>query len=114
MDPQRNNPAGNTAKVQASPGLADPVDPDGLLLNPNWNNSGNAQAAAFESICHPVHRVVSGAYTPFAWYITPVIASAGSDGKPGLLANFSLDTSKPNDPNDNIYNYLLRFGATGN
>src|SRR5262249_22324469 len=111
-DPQSNNPAKGTA-LGSGVG-ADPADPEGKLQNPNWNNPANYAPGGpvflFEQICHPVHNAAG----PFAWYITPVIASAGSDGKAGLLPNFSIDLTKPNDANDNIYNYLLRFGATGN
>ena len=105
MDPQSNNPAKSTA-LGSGVG-ADPADPEGKLQNPNWNNGG-AGVSSFESICHPVHTVAG----PFAWYITPVIASAGSDRQAGLTANFSI--SNATQAGDNIYNYLLRFGATGN
>jgi prepilin-type N-terminal cleavage/methylation domain-containing protein len=105
MDPQSNNPA---KKTSLGSGIgADPADPEGKLQNPNWNNGG-AGVSLFESICHPVHTAAG----PFAWYITPVIASAGSDGVPGLTANFSINNVT--NAGDNIYNYLLRFGATGN
>ena len=108
QDPQSNNPAKSTAAAS----LADPVDPTGRLMDANWNNAANYAAgglvAQFEQICHAVHNS-SG---PFAWYITPVIASAGSDRVAGLTANFSV--SSPTNAGDNIYNYLLRFGATGN
>jgi prepilin-type N-terminal cleavage/methylation domain-containing protein len=103
MDPQSNNPAKKTSAAA----FADPVDSTGRLLDPTWNNGG-ALVTLFEQICHPVHNA-SG---PFAWYITPVIASAGSDGQSGLTANFSI--SNATQAGDNIYNYLLRFGATGN
>jgi prepilin-type N-terminal cleavage/methylation domain-containing protein len=105
MDPQSNNPAKSTA-LGSGVG-ADPADPEGKLQNPNWNNGG-AGVSLFESICHPVHTAAG----PFAWYITPVIASAGSDRQAGLTANFSI--SNATQAGDNIYNYLLRFGATGN
>jgi prepilin-type N-terminal cleavage/methylation domain-containing protein len=98
MDPQSNNPAANTTLGKGVG--ADPVDPEGKLQNPNWNSG------QFVSFCHPVQNGNG------AWYITPVIASAGSDQKAGLTANFSI--SNATDAGDNIYNYLLRFGATGN
>lgn len=110
QDPQSNNPAKKTAAAA----LADPADPTGRLMDSNWNNAANYGAGGlvtqFEQICHSVHNA-SG---PFAWYITPVIASAGSDGISGLTANFSINPAQAANAGDNIYNYLLRFGATGN
>jgi prepilin-type N-terminal cleavage/methylation domain-containing protein len=115
MDPQSNNPAAKTTLGKSFG--ADPADPEGSLQNPNWNNGG-VGVLLFEQICHPVHNSAG----PFAWYITPVIASAGSDGKAGLTSPAYNSLTNPNpfsinnaaQAGDNIYNYLLRFGATGN
>jgi prepilin-type N-terminal cleavage/methylation domain-containing protein len=123
---QSNNPAQKSATGSV---LADPLDPTGTLLNSNWTNQG-----IFSGLCHQV-VYPDGSIPPKAYYITPVIASAGSDGKFGLTlppsnaqqppqnaallppttANpFSIIPANANDANDNLYNYLLRFGATGN
>src|SRR5262249_44165567 len=123
MGLQANNPAINSTKGNT---CADPLDPNGTLLNSTWGNQ-----SAFTGLCHPVYYPG----TSNAYYIIPVIASAGSDGRLGLTlppsntqpqpqnpgslppttANpFSIIPVNASDANDNIYNYLLRFGGTGN
>jgi hypothetical protein len=76
------NPSG------ASVPFRDPLDPEGLLVDPNWNNSNNYKARNgvwwFEVYCHSAHQIVHNAYQRTAYYTTPVIVSAGRDGQRGF------------------------------
>jgi prepilin-type N-terminal cleavage/methylation domain-containing protein len=57
--------------------FGDPLDPDGLLMSPGWNNTQAYQKQqgvwAFEKLLHPVHV----GSQPVSYYTVPVIASAG-------------------------------------
>ena len=95
---------GTTNKAKT---FADPLDPEGLLLNPQWYAS--AGRAQFESLCHPISP--DGGQT--AWYIIPVIVSAGPDGVLGLDPTSMAVTAAANTP-DNIYSYqVMALGAKG-
>jgi prepilin-type N-terminal cleavage/methylation domain-containing protein len=80
----------------------DPLDPQGLLQDPTWNNVNNYNAKLgvywFEVALHPIHVVIPP-YTPQAWYMVPVVSSAGQDKTPGT--------------SDDIMSYNLRTGARG-
>jgi prepilin-type N-terminal cleavage/methylation domain-containing protein len=110
----------------------DPLDPEGTLLDPLWNNQvtyGSHQGIYwFEQYCRPVHYVAfgSGAYAPYVSYSIPVVVSAGKDTQLGFV-----QSSVPNPPypspllpdlmtddgtggsNDTIYSWRLRQGARG-
>jgi prepilin-type N-terminal cleavage/methylation domain-containing protein len=133
-------PAGN-AEVDASnpagPSVAfrDPLDPDGLLQDPAWNNWGNYSSMAgvfwFEQYCHPVHQGSgSPGYTAQSYYVVPVIVSAGRNNSLGLAPlpmpgpPFPIAPASPFLPDimapdgtgadgDNINSFLLRQGARG-
>jgi prepilin-type N-terminal cleavage/methylation domain-containing protein len=82
----------------------DPLDPQGLLLNPNWNNQNNYNNKLgvywFEQIFHPVHIIDGkGNWIPAAAYMPPVISSAGPN------ETFGDD--------DDLWSFRLRAGAKG-
>jgi hypothetical protein len=66
----------------------DPVDPEGQLVNPAWNNiknftlPGSRPVFWFEQLCHNIHAGNNqNQYIPVAYYMVPVIASRGANGK---------------------------------
>jgi prepilin-type N-terminal cleavage/methylation domain-containing protein len=96
--------------------FADPLDTEGALMDSNWfGNAAQFQGTGltlrqfFEQLCHPIVSpvpiVIPGA-TPQvkypAFYITPVIASAGNNGKYASPAGVSSTTA------------LMGLGLTGN
>jgi hypothetical protein len=98
----------NTSKV------ADPLDPEGLLLNPNWYNTTtlwpNTQLTyrqVFELLCHSISPDGVRAY-----YVIPTLASAGRDNTLGLDLTTMAETNA-NVTADNIYSYRLRLGIRG-
>jgi prepilin-type N-terminal cleavage/methylation domain-containing protein len=107
---------------------SDPYDPQGLLVNPNWNNSANNNptVSSFEQLCHLVHIPnTSGGAGWETWprYMLPTLVSAGPDGRWGLNSMFStsyggyygkgvnpdisIDPNFGADSTDNIYSYNL-------
>jgi prepilin-type N-terminal cleavage/methylation domain-containing protein len=68
----------------------DLLDPDGLLIDPTWNNQVNWTKQQgvwwFEQLCHSVHEISTqnGQYVPTPYYMQPVTVSAGKDGVLGL------------------------------
>lgn len=114
---QAGNPAVGASQSEK---FRDPVDPEGLLLQSSWNNpstfAGNGPVWAFEQLFHPVHL---GNYQPKAFYSTPVVASAGRDGKMGMTpvgSPLQPDLMMPDgsgSDSDNIYSNRLRLGARG-
>jgi prepilin-type N-terminal cleavage/methylation domain-containing protein len=99
-------------------------DPDGVLMDPAWNNSTNYSSQSgvywFEQYCYPVHVMdPTNGYTPKALYMLPVLASAGKNQRLGLVQPASFgspflsdmmtpDSSDVEGANDNIYSYRLR------
>jgi prepilin-type N-terminal cleavage/methylation domain-containing protein len=110
-DLDSKNPAGDSTAATAGTAskFRDPYDPEGLLVNPSWNNFGNGSVGQFEQYCHLVHfpnasnnfaaltastyNVPPGAGQPRAgaWstYMLPTLVSAGPDGRWGLNNSFS-------------------------
>jgi prepilin-type N-terminal cleavage/methylation domain-containing protein len=103
--------------------VRDPEDPLGLLMNANWyTNSGRN---TFESWCHAVTK----GSTQYAYYMIPVVVSAGPDMTLGLTPQSPNTTTPPpgtgpmaqllgtnNQVNDydNIYSFrLMPPGAKG-
>jgi prepilin-type N-terminal cleavage/methylation domain-containing protein len=88
----------------------DPLDPDGLLVQPNWNNISmsvmSRHGGGFEMFCNPIHvgLTTSGpsVYTPRSYFLAPVIASAG--------ANRDTDDYLVTD----VYHFLGRAPLTTN
>ena len=123
-DLDRSAPAGN-------PLFRNPLDPEGELLKPAWNNPKSPQyntseAHLFEQVCHLIHDPKTGlqrAYnTPF------VIVSAGRGGTFGFNDEKfgfrwytdsmgaqlgSMSVTDLGAANDNIYSYRLKLGARG-
>jgi prepilin-type N-terminal cleavage/methylation domain-containing protein len=112
------NPAGATQQFR------DPLDPDGILMDPAWNNQANFSGQAgvfwFEQYCHPVHVMDPAlGYKQVSLYMIPVIASAGKNNRLGLAqpaaqgSPFLPDLMTP-DPLDlegaldNVNSYRLR------
>ena len=130
----------NPAKSGAAATYSDPYDPEGTLVNSNWNNFSNwnaAGVAGFEQLCHLVHApsvstaATAGNYAPWPRYMLPTLVSAGPDSKWGLNNMFltasysgyytsgvnpdmSIDPNNIADSNDNIYSYRLGLDSSGN
>jgi prepilin-type N-terminal cleavage/methylation domain-containing protein len=105
----------------------DPLDPEGLLESPDWNNPANLSARQgvwwFEHYCHSVHDTTSLHPMRFqrSHYLVPVIASAGRDGVLGLQPPTSpllpdpmaANVLNPGPTLDNVYSYRIRLGGRG-
>jgi prepilin-type N-terminal cleavage/methylation domain-containing protein len=105
----------------------DPLDPEGLLESPDWNNPVNFATKQgvwwFEQYCHTVHDTTSIHPVRFqrSHYMVPVIASAGRDGMLGFQPPTSPLLPDPMANNllnpaltfDNIYSYRIRLGGRG-
>jgi prepilin-type N-terminal cleavage/methylation domain-containing protein len=105
-----NNPPYVNTVLAAS--QRDPQDPEGTLSDPAWNSSANNNVLVFNAALHAL--VAPGTQPPknAAFYLIPVIASAGKDGNWGIDARDMTPTS--DDANDNIYSFRLRkFGQRG-
>lgn len=94
------NPAdkGTTPANNRAFSIRDPLDPDGLLLATSWYNS--PLRLEFENLCHTITPTTG-------FYLIPVIASPGRDGKLGLGLK-KMDTTSAADAADNIYSYNLK------
>jgi prepilin-type N-terminal cleavage/methylation domain-containing protein len=104
----------------------DPLDPEGLLESPDWNNPGSPSAKLFEQYCHPVHETALGSKRyQRSHYLILVIASAGRDGILGLRSPnnspllpdpMAIDIITPGAAagvSDNLYSFRLRLGGRG-
>lgn len=105
----------NPAKTGSQTRFADPQDPTGTLLNPQWFNSSNRKVPnGFEALCHVISPNPNVAPSVRqAYYTVPVVWSKGPDKQPGL----TLDTMLPDGTgkgydNDNIYSFRLRLGGS--
>ncbi|HLJ94176.1 MAG TPA: prepilin-type N-terminal cleavage/methylation domain-containing protein [Gemmataceae bacterium] len=80
--------ASNPNAATSSQLIADPLDPEGLLMNPTWNNAaaygGRQGVWAFEKMFHPIHVGSGNSYKPTSYYTVPVVASAGPTTNPAL------------------------------
>ncbi len=96
---QSSNPAATNA---ASVVNADPIDTTGTLLNKYWYNYGppKLRQDVFEPQFHPVRTSAGNAY-----YVVPVIASAGKDGILDLGGDLSAIGQ---GAADNIFSFQLR------
>jgi prepilin-type N-terminal cleavage/methylation domain-containing protein len=110
-DLQNAAPAGTSRNKN----FKDPVDSGGTLVDPNWSPNLRAQ---FEQLFHPVCTKDSN-NNPIlpAYYVAPVIVSAGLNGKMGLdpnNRNIAFDPMNPNaanDARDNIYSFASLIGG---
>lgn len=95
--------------------LADPLDPNGLLLT--WASGKGTPRATFHALAHPIALAGS---TTNTWYVIPVIVSAGPDGQLGLPLPYQLPgTASANPPGLAAQNLTTRddvfsFNLTGN
>ena len=82
--------------------LRNPLDPTGKLTDPTWYNGASTQASRilFENSCYSL----TNGGGPYAFYIKPVLASAGVDLKLGLDLQ-TMATTNTADASDNLYNY---------
>jgi hypothetical protein len=106
LNPTPADPRYGTGKFQ------DSLDTDGTLVNSLWNFTGNPDKDWFEQVCHSVTK--SG--SPYAYYMIPVIASAGPDHVFQILPPPTLarDPMAIVTPSDDIYSYrLLSFTSRG-
>jgi hypothetical protein len=117
-----SSPLGPYVPTKPNTWLRDPLDPEGLLLSPDWNFKGGAGVSLFEKYCHRVHDGDLGsAWKPRSRYLVPVIASAGRDGLLGLQPPSSplvpdpmaVNVLNPSAASDNVYSFRLRLGGRG-
>ncbi len=73
----------------------DPVDPQGLLANANWQKT--AGATQFVALCHALPST-----TRRSFVLVPLVASAGPDRTPGVDAA-TFTPSGTGAENDNLY-----------
>jgi prepilin-type N-terminal cleavage/methylation domain-containing protein len=123
-DLDRSKPFPSTYKLT----FRDPVDPEGTLVNPQWNNyqyfasAPNNPVAWYEQLCHNVHwspvpnPSSQAQYNPASYYMMPVIVSPGRDGSLGLNTDMSPTNEAMPTPDtfDNLFSFRLRLGAQGN
>src|SRR5205807_2624778 len=84
-DIDNSNPAGPYDPAAPKSVFRDPLDPEGVLLDPDWNNLDNYLHRAgvwwFEFYCHSVHEWPLGGppntYAPRAYYTVPTFVSTG-------------------------------------
>lgn len=96
--------------------VRDRQDPLGKLCDLNWYaSSGGANKTQFETWCHSITK--SG--SDHAYYLEPVVVSAGPDltlglSTPDMMPNGTLNSDNKVADTDNIYSFrLLRVGARG-
>lgn len=101
----------NPAKAGSrSAKFPNPLDPDGTLLDPSWNNSANGNVAAFQTLSGMQVQDASG--QPMPRYMVPTLVSAGRNAKFGL-DNLTMGVTNANDDNDNIYSFRLALDKRG-
>jgi prepilin-type N-terminal cleavage/methylation domain-containing protein len=90
----------------ASPIARDPLDPEGTLYASDWPLAFRAQ---FIQRVHWI-QLPSAQTVATARYLAPVIASAGPDGKWGLVDDQKMTMTQDGSgaDGDNIYSYRLR------
>jgi type II secretory pathway pseudopilin PulG len=93
-----------------------PLDPTNKLTSPDWNNQNNPACVFFEQMCHLVHNPNAGAWTPMAFYVTPVLVSCGPNQLLGLASPVwptpqgmaevvNQQTGQTGDDTDNLYSW---------
>lgn len=120
LDMDASNPATPGSKASK---CRDPLDPAGVLLNPNWNNYLNFNSPPLplmsairiiEKYCHPIHEPQGGEtavnYQPVSYYMVPTLVSGGSNGRLGHEPG-TMRIINSADANDNLYSYKLRIGS---
>ena len=109
--PTQNNELSNTLS-------ANPLDPEGTLMAPSWNNANNSTSVlTFEALCGGNYAIHTGsgatwAPAPQLAKTRPVIGSAGPDGLWGVGWGDMLSDGTGNDY-DNLYSYRLSLGGKG-
>jgi prepilin-type N-terminal cleavage/methylation domain-containing protein len=103
--------------------VRDPEDPLGLLMNMNWY--ATAGRSTFEGWCHAVtnNNVTGGQAPQYAYYMVPVLVSAGPNSQLGLTSQTKttappyspgpMDPDGSNNDSDNIYSFRLLPPGTG-
>jgi prepilin-type N-terminal cleavage/methylation domain-containing protein len=115
-------PTANVDVAASNPAPGNPrrdnLDPDGLLLRPDWNNPNNFNSPfplggvrTFEQLCHPVHLIDNNKWLPTAFYSVPTVVSAGRNKTLGLDPVLLGQTDASAD--DNLYSFRLRLGGRG-
>jgi prepilin-type N-terminal cleavage/methylation domain-containing protein len=107
----------NPAADNAANLYRDPLDPTGTLVSQNWNTN---LVQLYEANIHPIVQSHDGTGHPVppAYFITPVVVSAGPDGQMGFLGDrtMTMDTTQTNKDGslmaaDNIYSFKLIIGG---
>jgi|GEM_PF-2739783 len=140
-DVDNSAPVGGLNPANTKSIFRDPLDPEGVLLDPDWNNASNYSTGHgvlwFELCCHSVHENWAPGqplsnYQQRAYYTVPTFVSAGKNNKLGLVQpaitlpitlqpypspllpdSMVIDQTNPQDSLDNIYSYRLRQGTRG-
>lgn len=97
---------------------ANPLDPEGTLVAPSWNNASNSQQVqTFEWLCgggYSIHTGSGTSWTPQVAKTRPVVGSSGPDGQWGVdLTGGTMKPDGTGNDNDNLYSYRLSFGGKG-
>jgi prepilin-type N-terminal cleavage/methylation domain-containing protein len=107
MNPSAASPTSRAAK------FADPLDPNGTLVAPSTGTPASSRwdASNWTTFKNDIHKPSDSAGIVPAYYVIPVLVSAGPNGTLGL-DNTMMVTSQ-NDADDNIYGFRLRLDMRG-
>jgi prepilin-type N-terminal cleavage/methylation domain-containing protein len=101
-------------------GKIDIDDPEGTLLDVNWNNQAQYTTKGgvywFEQLCHLVHNPSNATWTPVSYYAPHAIVSGGPDK---LLGFLRLNSPPANSPPPEVLlpawpTYTPNFGMWNN
>lgn len=91
------------------PGHVDATDPTGLLTDPAIANNNRLDVWFRSHVRYRFPGNTNGVSRSYK--LQPVVVSPGRNGLLGLSATMAV--TNPEQANDNVYSYRLRFGARG-
>jgi Tfp pilus assembly protein PilE len=84
--------------------IRDKDDWDGKLIDQNWQSANPTSVTQFQTYGH----LITNSQGPLAYYVIPVIVSAGADGNFGIATgDATLTQTNAGAAHDNIYSYNL-------